>query len=47
MISFGFASVVGGAWQIKTGKPNKKIMVVMFGLAIVFLLIRKLVRAFD
>ncbi|MBA3322903.1 MAG: hypothetical protein H0T45_15845 [Pyrinomonadaceae bacterium] len=47
VISIGLASVVGGAWQIKYGKPNKKIMVVMFGLAIVFLLIGKLVRSFD
>ena len=47
VISFGLASVVGGVWQIKTGKANKKIMVVMFGLASVFMFIGLMVKVFT
>jgi len=47
VIAIGLASVAGGAWQIKYGKPNKKIMIVIFGLAFVFLLIGMLVRWFG
>lgn len=30
VISFGLASMAGGLWQIIYGKPNRKVMVVMF-----------------
>ena len=30
VISFGLASMAGGIWQIKYGKPNRKVMVGMF-----------------
>ena len=33
VISFGLASMAGGAWQIWYGKPNRILMVVMFVLA--------------
>ena len=30
VISFGLGSMAGGLWQIIYGKPNRKVMVVMF-----------------
>lgn len=30
VIAFGLASMAGGIWQIKYGKPNRKLMVAMF-----------------
>ena len=30
VISFGLASIIGGIWQIIYGKPNRKIMLVVF-----------------
>jgi len=47
VISFGLASVAGGAWQIWYGKPNRKVMVVMFVVAGLLWVIGSAVRALD
>jgi hypothetical protein len=39
VIAFGIATIVGGIWQIKYGKPNRKLMVVMFLVAGILLVI--------
>ncbi len=47
VISFGLASMVGGLWQIWYGKPNKKLMVVMFVVAGLLIVIGKVVKWFG
>ncbi len=47
VIALGFASIAGGAWQIWYGKPNRKVMVVMFAVAGVLFLIANAVRLLD
>ena len=47
VISFGLASVAGGAWQIWYGKPNRIVMVVMFAVAGVLWVIGSAVSALD
>jgi len=47
VISFGLASMVGGVWQIRYGKPNKKIMVAMFVVAGLLLVIGKAIKWFG
>jgi hypothetical protein len=47
VISFGLASVAGGAWQIWYGKPNRKVMVAMFVVAGLLWVIGSAVRALD
>ena len=47
VISFGLASIGGGIWQIKYGKPNRKLLVAIFLVAgILFVIARasKLMR---
>jgi hypothetical protein len=45
VISFGLASIAGGAWQIWYGRPNKKLMVAMFVVAGLLWVIASAVRA--
>ncbi|MBA2526736.1 MAG: hypothetical protein H0V18_13285 [Pyrinomonadaceae bacterium] len=45
VISFGLASIAGGAWQIWYGKPNRMVMVVMFLVAGLLFVIGSAVRA--
>ena len=47
VICFGLAAVAGGAWQIWYGKPNRKVMVVMFVVAGLLWVIGSAVRALD
>jgi len=47
VISFGLASMVGGVWQIWYGKPNKKLMVVMFVVAGLLIVIGKAIKWFG
>lgn len=47
VISFGLASMVGGAWQVWYGKPNRKVMVVMFLVAGLLFVIGSAVRYLD
>ena len=44
VISFGIASMAGGVWQIKYGKPNRKLMVGMFLLAGILFVIAKWIK---
>lgn len=44
VISFGLASIVGGIWQIKYGKPNRKLMVAMFVVAAILFVIARVVK---
>ena len=44
VISFGLASIVGGIWQIKYGKPNRKLMVAMFVVAGILFVIARVVK---
>lgn len=45
VISFGIATMVGGLWQIKYGKPNRKLMVAMFLVAGILLVIAGAIKA--
>jgi hypothetical protein len=45
VIAFGIATMVGGIWQIKYGKPNRKLMVVMFLVAGILLIIAWAIKA--
>ena len=47
VISFGLASMVGGAWQIWFGKPNRKVMVVMFVVAGLLWVIGSAIRSMN
>jgi len=47
VISFGLASMVGGVWQIWYGKPNKKLMVVMFVVPGLLIVIGKAIKWFG
>ncbi|HKO98478.1 MAG TPA: hypothetical protein VJU86_15885 [Pyrinomonadaceae bacterium] len=44
VISFGLASMVGGIWQIKYGKPNRKLMVAMFLVAGILVVIARVIK---
>ena len=44
VIAFGLASIVGGAWQIWYGKPNRKVMFLMFLVAGILFVIGSAVR---
>jgi hypothetical protein len=44
VISFGIASMAGGLWQIVYGKPNRKLMVVMFLVAGILIVIGKVIK---
>jgi len=44
VISFGLASMAGGIWQIKYGKPNRKLMVAMFIVAGVLFVISRAIK---
>lgn len=44
VISFGLASIVGGIWQIKYGKPNRKLMVAMFVVAGILFVIARVIK---
>jgi hypothetical protein len=41
---FGVVSIVSGIWQIRCGRPNRKLLFVIFVLGFVFWLIGQLVR---
>jgi hypothetical protein len=47
VISFGLAAIVGGVWQIWFGKPNRKVMVVMFVVAGLLWLIASVIRGLE
>jgi uncharacterized membrane protein len=47
VISFGFASMAGGIWQIVYGKPNRKLMVAMFLVAGILFVIAKAIEVFG
>jgi uncharacterized membrane protein len=47
VICFGLASIAGGVWQIIYGKPNRKVMVVMFVIAGLFLVVGRALKAFG
>jgi hypothetical protein len=47
VICFGLAAIVGGAWQIRYGKPNRKVMVAMFVVAGILWVIGSAVRYLD
>jgi hypothetical protein len=44
VIAFGLASIAGGIWQIKYGKPNRKLMVGMFIVAGLLFVIARVVK---
>ena len=44
VIAFGVASIASGAWQIWFGKPNLKVMVIMFLIAGVLFVIANAIR---
>ncbi len=44
VISFGLASIAGGIWQIKYGKPNRILMVAMFLVAGILFVIARAVK---
>ena len=44
VISFGLASMAGGIWQIKYGKPNRKLMVAMFIVAGILFVIARVIK---
>jgi magnesium-transporting ATPase (P-type) len=41
VIAFGIATIAGGIWQIKYGRPNRKLMVVMFLVAGILIVIAR------
>jgi len=45
VISFGLASIAGGLWQIIYGKPNRKIIVIVFVIAGVLFVIGRAIKA--
>jgi uncharacterized membrane protein len=47
VISFGFASMAGGIWQIVYGKPNRKLMVAMFLVAGILVVITRAIEVFG
>ena len=44
VISFGLASMAGGIWQIKYGKPNRILMVAMFLVAGILFVIARAIK---
>jgi phosphate starvation-inducible membrane PsiE len=44
VLLFGFTAIASGAWQIRYGKPNRKLMFVILGLGILFIIIGRVVR---
>jgi hypothetical protein len=47
VISVGLASVAGGIWQIIYGKPNRKIIVVVFVIAGILFVISRVVKTMS
>ena len=47
VISFGLASMAGGIWQIKYGKPNRKLMVGMFIVAGILFVISRVIKVWG
>jgi len=45
VIAFGLAAIVGGVWQIKYGKPNRKLMVAMFLVAGILWVIARVIKS--
>jgi hypothetical protein len=45
VISFGIASMAGGIWQIKYGKPNRILMVALFLVAGTLFVIARVIKA--
>jgi hypothetical protein len=44
VLIFGVACVASGAWQVRHAKPNRKLMFLVLGLGILFLVIGEAVR---
>ena len=47
VIAFGLASMGGGIWQIIYGKPNRKVMVVVFLIAGILFVIGRVVKTLS
>lgn len=47
VFAIGFTSIVGGIWQIKYGKRNKKIMFLIIGLAVVFYIVARSITGLN
>ena len=47
VISFGLASIGGGIWQLIYGKPNRKIIVVVFVIAGILFVIGRAVKTMS
>ena len=47
VIAFGLASMAGGIWQIKYGKPNRILMVGMFIVVGILVVIARAIKAFG
>ena len=45
VISFGLASIGGGLWQLIYGKPNRKVIVVVFLIAGILFVISRVIKA--
>ncbi|MDT7602771.1 MAG: hypothetical protein QOF61_768 [Acidobacteriota bacterium] len=44
IIFFGLASVVSGAWQVRHARPNRKLMFLLIGMGLLFIIIGRVVR---
>lgn len=47
VISFGLASIAGGIWQIIYGKPNRKVIVIVFVIAGILFVIGRAIKAMS
>lgn len=47
VISFGLASIGSGIWQLIYGKPNRKVMVVVFLIAGILFVISRAIKAMS
>jgi hypothetical protein len=47
VISFGLASIGAGIWQLIYGKPNRKVMVVVFLIAGILFVISRAIKAMS
>ena len=47
VICFGLASIAGGIWQIKYGKPNRKLMVAMVLVVGILVVIGRAIKTFG
>lgn len=47
IILIGFASLVSGIWQVRYGRPNRKLMIISPGLGLLLFIIAKVFLAFH